>query len=152
MGRNGEAARHSVLYYRSLAVQKMAGGGIKEAARVSESPTAATDSGFHLDAMNLEANLELMGKDVTKVMMQSPEISVLESAGEVRVQVMRLHGDLDSTINVAYSCKDDTAMAGLDYVAQEVRAWGEGWIGGGSGGEGLGLRKWGVKLCIKALI
>ncbi len=39
-----------------------------------------------------------------------------------RVQVVRMHGDLDTTLRVVYTCKDDTAVAGLDYELTEVRA------------------------------
>ena len=38
-----------------------------------------------------------------------------------RVNVIRMHGDLDSTLRVTYTCKDDSAVAGLDYEMNEVR-------------------------------
>ena len=37
-----------------------------------------------------------------------------------RVQVVRMHGDMQSTLRVQFTCKDDTAVAGLDYVMTEV--------------------------------
>ena len=39
---------------------------------------------------------------------------------ETRVQVVRMHGDMQSTLRVQFTCKDDTAVAGLDYVMTEV--------------------------------
>lgn len=119
MGRSAEAEKHhSILYYRSMAVQKMAGAGLKEAAQAeNQNAIAAKEASgrFTLDDMYVD----LMGKEVTKIMMKSPEVSVLESAGEARLQVLRQHGDMDSTVTVDYCCKDDTAVASLDYIAQE---------------------------------
>ena len=43
-----------------------------------------------------------------------------------RVQVVRMHGDMQSTLRVQFTCKDDTAVAGLDYVMTEVSAKGGG--------------------------
>lgn len=43
------------------------------------------------------------------------------SAYTFRVHVIRMHGDLDSTLRVTYTCKDDSAVAGLDYEMNEVR-------------------------------
>ena len=31
-----------------------------------------------------------------------------------------MHGDLNTTLRVNYTCKDDTAVAGLDYEMNEV--------------------------------
>ena len=32
-----------------------------------------------------------------------------------------MHGDMGSTLRVSYTCKDDSAVAGLDYEMNEVR-------------------------------
>ena len=57
--------------------------------------------------------------NIPKVLLKSSVLSVLESTGEAKVQVLRLHGDINSTIHVKYTCKDDTALAGLDYQMNE---------------------------------
>lgn len=96
---------HSIAYYRGVAMQNMSGAG--------SAPLPAITAGEVLD-MN-PANL--MDKHVCKVLTELREVSVLESAGEVRVQVLRRHGDLDQTVEVWYTCKSGTAVAGLDYSA-----------------------------------
>lgn len=110
---------HSIMYYRQLAVQRMAGFGASSlkniplaaaSAAPMEVPTLSCDSG-RMDA----AVLDGMARSVTKVLFKSAEMSVLESQQEAIVQVMRMHGDVNSTVTVNYTCKDDTAVSGLDY-------------------------------------
>ncbi len=131
----------SILYYRSLAVQKMAGlpgthtrpsnilapsPSVME--RQSECEFPILDSRCALSILFFATtakkeftveDMEKMGKDIQKVFMKSSEYSVLESVGEARVQVVRMHGDLNTTLRVSYTCKDDTAVAGLDYEMTE---------------------------------
>ncbi len=71
------AEHHSILYYRSLAVQKMAGGGAASG-RHQNIVQSYSGSGFDLDSIGA------MDKSVPKVMLRSSEVSVLESVGEAR--------------------------------------------------------------------
>lgn len=111
-----QVAKHSILFYRNMVVQNMGGlAGHKEhQQKPREFKGSETPRGTDEPVLNLES-VEAMGKGVTKVLLKSPELSVLESAGEARVQVIRMHGDPNSTLHVHFTCKDDTAVAGLDY-------------------------------------
>jgi len=114
--------KHSILYYRTMVLQNM--GGIGHAPRLSSDPTRPLHdgramSGRPVDTAITLADIDAMGRDVTKVLLKSPEISVLESVGEARITVLRMHGNIKDTIKVGYTTKDETAVAGLDYVAAE---------------------------------
>lgn len=123
LGPNGEQNRPSILYYRHLAMNKLAGGG---GSRACDTPPSLWAGGDHAKQFESEivtidmAKVDAMGKHLPKVMIKSTGISVLESVGEARIQVLRIHGDLlHQTVLVSYRTQDDTAIAGLDYEATE---------------------------------
>ena len=75
----------SIMYYRSLAVQKMAGvpGTAAKIQRIHS--MGAHDAVAHANSKNFTvADLEGMGKSMQKVFLKSAEYSVLESVGEAR--------------------------------------------------------------------
>ena len=114
--------RKSVLYYRHLAVQLTSGTGHHQAHAKSLMESKAIDP-ISVVKEDVDEVLAGLAQDKTphvpKILLKSSVLSVLESKGEARVQVLRLHGDKNSTIHVKYTCKDDTALAGLDYQLSE---------------------------------
>ena len=74
----------SIMYYRSLAVQKMAGVP-GTAAKIQRMHSMAPQDNIYASSKNFTvADLEGMGKAVQKVFLKSAEYSVLESVGEAR--------------------------------------------------------------------
>ncbi len=120
-GPNGELNKPSILYYRHMAMNKLAGGG----SRAPNTPTMRGEKANARGQFESEPTIDMeridaMGKHLPKVMIKNAEISVLESAGEARIQVLRMHGDVNQTVLVSYMTKDDSALAGLDYEGAEV--------------------------------
>eukprot|EP00798_Chlamydomonas_sp_ICE-L_P012749 gene12749-15998_t len=109
--------RHSILYYRQLAVQQMKGNTVhmSEADHAIEMTPVVSHSTAEVDFSKVKSG----DKTVQKVMFKSPHYSCLESAGMARVQVMRIHGDRSQTLSVSYKTEDSSAIDGLDYLAQE---------------------------------
>lgn len=102
--------KKSILYYRHMAVQNVLGGKTK--------PTEVKESNVET-MINMDEVLA-MGTTNPKILFKCAEISVLESVGMAKIEVMRMHGDLSSTIHVRYETCDDTALAGLDFEGLEV--------------------------------
>jgi hypothetical protein len=103
-------AKKSVLYYRHMAVQNVLGGKAK--------PVEVKDTSLET-AINME-EAEAMHKSNPKILFKCAEVSVLESAGKAKIEVIRMHGDPNATIHIRYETVDDTALAGLDFDAAEV--------------------------------
>ncbi|KAG1658789.1 hypothetical protein FOA52_011731 [Chlamydomonas sp. UWO 241] len=119
----GQVSKHSILYYRAMVVQNM--GGLGHVPKLVQDPSRMSHDGRALsgrpsDAGSINAHdVEAMGEHITKVLMKSPEISVLESAGTAKISVMRMHGNLKDTLCVRYQTRDETAVNGLDYETAE---------------------------------
>ncbi|KAG1661500.1 hypothetical protein FOA52_010215 [Chlamydomonas sp. UWO 241] len=114
----GQVSKHSILYYRTMVIQNMGGLGHlpkQDSARTSSGRTLSETSEAGINTHDMEA----MGDHITKVIMKSPEISVLESAGTAKISVVRMHGNLKDTLCVRYQTRDDTAVNGLDYDIAE---------------------------------
>lgn len=126
--------RKSVLYYRHLAVQLTSGTGhhqVNAKSLLEARPIGDPAQGPMVRNEEVDEILTSLAQDksthIPKVLLKSSVLSVLESKGEARVQVLRLHGDKNATIHVKYTCKDDTALAGLDYqMAEGVLVMGPG--------------------------
>lgn len=115
-----KAAKHTILYYRSMVVQNMGGLGHQaNSSRPGADMQASMRRGRSESGSISVSDIEAMGQDIPKIFMKSPELSVLESAGVARVSVLRMHGNPEDTIRVTYTTKDETAVTGLDYEATE---------------------------------
>lgn len=108
---SGNETKKSILYYRHMAIQNILGGKAKE---VEEAKEINIETTINMD------EVEAMGKSNPKILFKCVEMSVLESVGKAKIEVIRMHGDLNTTIHVKYETCDDTAIAGLDFEGQEV--------------------------------
>ncbi|KAG1678958.1 hypothetical protein FOA52_013021 [Chlamydomonas sp. UWO 241] len=119
----GQVSKHSILYYRAMVVQNM--GGLGHVPKLVQDPSRMTPDGRALSGRPSESgtinaqDVAAMGEHITKILMKSPEISVLESAGAAKISVMRMHGNLKDTLRVQYQTRDETAVSGLDYETAE---------------------------------
>jgi len=130
VGQGGAVNKHTILYYRAMAMQNM-GGNIHATRSDADGHNGQTQDGTAplLGKGNRRANAIMAGlqqtdldgldRKIPAVFMKSPEVAVLESKNEARLTVVRMHGDLKATVTVRYATKDDTAVAGLDYEPVE---------------------------------
>uniref|UniRef100_A0A6U2FWI8 Calx-beta domain-containing protein n=1 Tax=Chlamydomonas euryale TaxID=1486919 RepID=A0A6U2FWI8_9CHLO len=132
VGQGGNFCKHSILYYRAMAMQHMGGNihAIRSDAYPGQHAHAQENGSAPLIGRSgdragptrggiRQADLDALDRNVPAVFMKSPEVAVLECKGEAKLTVVRMHGDLKATVTVRYATRDDTAMAGLDYEPAE---------------------------------
>merc|ERR1719278_512240 len=103
-------------YYRAQATRKMAG---KEDAQKSYRKQLAAEAEAEkaaAAAADVEEVEEEKEDGVCRIMFDPPHYTVMESVGTFEVTVVRVGGDMNTTVQVDYKTEDGTASSEGDYI------------------------------------
>merc|ERR1712024_70958 len=105
-------------YYRAQATRKMAGK--EDANKAFKKQLAAEAEAAKADEEAAAAEsakaLEKRDDGVCRIFFDPPHYTVMESAGTFEVTVVRVGGDMNTTVQVDYKTEDGTASSEGDYI------------------------------------
>jgi solute carrier family 8 (sodium/calcium exchanger) len=105
-------------YYRAQATRKLAGkddAGKKMKAQIAADAEAERQAAEEAEAVEAAA-AEKKDDGVQRVMFDPPHYTVMESVGSFPVTIVRVGGDLNTTVQVDYKTEDGTACSNGDYT------------------------------------
>merc|ERR1719466_566978 len=105
-------------YYRAQATRKMAGkeDATKAFSKQLAAEAEAEKAALSKEEQELAASLEKKDDGVCRVMFDPPHYTVMESVGTFEVTVVRVGGDMNTTVQVDYKTEDGTASSEGDYI------------------------------------
>merc|ERR1719400_1041913 len=105
-------------YYRAQATRKLAGkdDAQKKLKAQLAAEAEAEKAAAEAEAAALEAEEGKKDDGIMRVMFDPPHYTVMESVGTFPVTIVRVGGDLNTTVQVDYKTEDSTACADGDYT------------------------------------
>merc|ERR1719228_2700982 len=103
-------------YYRAQATRKMAGKEDAQKAYKKQPAAEAEAEKAAEAAADVEEVEEEKDDGVCRIMFDPPHYTVMESVGTFEVTVVRVGGDMNTTVQVDYKTEDGTASSEGDYI------------------------------------
>merc|ERR1711884_316265 len=103
-------------YYRAQATRKLAGKEDAKKALAKSLAAEAEAEKAEAEAAAAEESEKKVDDGICRIMFDPPHYTVMESVGTFEVTVVRVGGDMNTTVQVDYKTEDGTASSEGDYI------------------------------------